>query len=56
MKCTCGAIWLTNISFKRTLDQVGDRAWGEGDMGRTGVGGRQGSKGMVSWRWQYFNW
>ena len=42
MKCTCGAIWLTNISFKRTLDQVGDRAWWEGDMG--------GSKGMVSWR------
>ncbi|KAL5467202.1 hypothetical protein EMCRGX_G031401 [Ephydatia muelleri] len=22
MKCTCGVIWLTNISFKRTLDQL----------------------------------
>lgn len=22
-KCMCGAIWLTNIGFKRTLDQVG---------------------------------
>ena len=23
MKCTCGVIWLMNISFKRTLDRDG---------------------------------